>query len=218
MKRRMLIGLVVALLLSMSLVGLASAHAELDSSDPAAGANLTAAPTKVTLVFSEEISANETESFFTVKDEQGATVGTGKLDNADVNHETMSATLNSGLADGVYTVSWQATTPDDAGKTEGSFAFGVNKDPSAQPAAAQPTAAPAAEQPTAAPAAEQPTTAPAADAAQPTAAPTAAPAANAPSTLPRTAGDQPDLSGYALLGALMLLVGTLVLLRSKRRA
>jgi hypothetical protein len=57
MKRRIGVGLVLALLLSVTLFSIASAHAELVSSDLAAGAKLTAAPAKVTLVFSEEISA-----------------------------------------------------------------------------------------------------------------------------------------------------------------
>jgi len=57
MKRRISIGLIVAVLLSMALFSIASGHAKLVSSNPAAGAKLDQAPTKVTLVFSEEISA-----------------------------------------------------------------------------------------------------------------------------------------------------------------
>src|SRR5262249_37866937 len=50
MKRRIAVPLIVALLLSMTIFGIASAHAKLVSSDPAAGAKLTAAPAKVTLI------------------------------------------------------------------------------------------------------------------------------------------------------------------------
>src|SRR5262245_32592487 len=127
MNGRIAIALIVALLLSMTVFGIASAHAKLVSSDPAAGAKLTAAPAKVTLVFSEEISDNATESFFNVTDESGANVGTGKLDTNDLDHKTLSGTLKEGLGDGIYTVKWQTITPDDNGKSEGSFAFGVNK-------------------------------------------------------------------------------------------
>ena len=209
MKRRIAAMLALALALSLGLLSVASAHAELVSSDPASGANLTAAPSKVTLVFSEEISDQESESNFTVTDESGATVGSGKLDTADLDHKTMSGALKSGLGDGIYTVTWQTITPDDNGHSDGSFTFGVNKDPGAQPTAdheqEEATAAPAAT------ASARPTSAPVS--------PTAAPAGGAPpSTLPTTGENGPNLSAYLLAGAAILLVGGLALRRSKRQA
>jgi LPXTG-motif cell wall-anchored protein len=206
MKRRIGVALIVALVLSLGLLGVASAHAELVSSDPAAGAKLTNAPAKVTLVFSEEISDKATDSFFTVADASGAEVGKGQLDNTDLDHKTLSGTLKSGLGDGVYTVTWQTITPDDNGKSNGSFKFGVNQDPGAQPTAApEPTAAP---------------TAAAASAAAPTAVakPTAAAAASAPANLPKTGESSPGYSGYLLAGVAILLLGGLVLYRSRRAA
>ena len=192
MKRRISLVLVIVLLLSLSIFGIASAHAKLVSSDPAAGANLTKAPTRVTLKFDEEISDKATDSFFTVTNEQGATVGTGTLDNTDVDHETLSGTLNTGLADGVYTVKWQTLTPDDNGKSEGSFTFGVNKAPGAQPTAA------------------------AHDEPAPTAA--AAPTAAGQGALRKTgASDMPD-GGLFLAAAAILLAGGLMLRRGKGRA
>ncbi len=206
MKRRIAVGLGLALLLSLALFSVASAHAELVSSNPAAGANLTAAPTKVTLVFSEEISAKPDESNFTVTDEQGNVVGKGQLDNTDLDHKTQTGTLNTGLGDGVYTVKWNAVTPDDNGHTSGGFTFGVNKAPGAQPTPVpEPTEMP---QPTAAAGA----TAQPAAAAQPTA------AAATPAKLPRTGESGPDLSWYFLGGAVILLAGGLALRRGKGRA
>jgi LPXTG-motif cell wall-anchored protein len=203
--------LALALVLSLGLLTVASAHAELVSSDPAAGANLTAAPSKVTLVFSEEISDKASESNFAVTDESGATVGTGKLDTTDLDHKTLSGALKGGLGDGVYTVTWQAVTPDDDGHSDGSFTFGVNKAPGAQPTADHEHAA----EPTAAP-----TTAPAAKpTAAPTAQPTAAPAGGTPpKTLPTTGESAPNLSIYLLVAAAILLVGGLALRRGKRQA
>jgi LPXTG-motif cell wall-anchored protein len=197
--------LVLALVLSLGLLTVASAHAELISSDPASGAKLTAAPSKVTLIFSEEISDKESESSFTVTDESGATVGTGKLDTTDLDHKTLSGALKAGLGDGIYTVTWKTVTPDDDGHSDGSFTFGVNKDPGAQPTAdheheEEPTAAPAAK-PTAAPSAQ----------------PTAAPAgAASPGTLPKTGESAPNLSAYLLAAAVIMLVGGLVLRRHKQ--
>jgi LPXTG-motif cell wall-anchored protein len=211
MKRRIGVAVVFALVLSLGLLTVALAHAKLVSSDPAAGANLTTAPSKVTLVFSEEISENESESSFTVTDESGTTVGTGKLDTNDLDHKTLSGSLKTGLGDGVYTVSWKTVTPDDNGHSDGSFTFGVNKDPGAQP-----TAAPEhEEEPTAAPAA-----APAATpAATPATKPTAAPAGGTPpKTLPTTGESAPNLGAYLLVAGLIVLVGGLALRRGKRQA
>lgn len=210
MNRRTLTVLICVLALSFGLFTIASAHAKLVSSDPTAGAKLTSAPSKVTLVFSEEISANPDESNFTVTDEQGNAVGKGQLDNTDLDHKTQSGTLTAGLADGVYTVTWNAVTPDDNGHSNGSFSFGVNKDPGAQPTAApEPTEEPqATAAPTATGAAAQPT-------AQPTSAPTATAAAgtSSPSTLPRTGAGETDSGRYVLLAALIVLLAGVALRR-----
>ena len=203
MQRRISIGIVIALLLSIALFSIASAHAKLVSSDPASGAKLAKAPAKVTLVFDEEISDKATDSFFNVTDSAGANVGTGKLDTADLDHKTLSGTLKAGLGDGIYTVTWQTVTSDDNGKSEGSFKFGVNADPGAQP-----TAAPHDEEPTAVPAA--------AGAAQPTAVPHDHDAE--PATLPKTGASEPNLTGYFMLGAVLLLAAGLALLRARKRA
>jgi copper resistance protein C len=211
MNRRITISLTLALLLSLALFSVVSAHAKLVSSDPAAGAKLTAAPSKITLVFSEEISDKESDSNFTVTDEQGASVGTGKLDTNDLDHKTLSGTLKAGLGDGIYTVKWMTLTPDDNGKSEGSFTFGVNKDPGAQPTAApdhdeeaSPTAAAAATQPTAA----------AAGAAQPTAAPAGG---QSPADLPKTGDSGAGMSVYLLIGATVLVAAGIALLRKRVR-
>ena len=211
MKRRIDLVMVLGLALSLAFLTIASAHAKLISSDPAAGAKLTSAPSKVMLVFSEEISAKENESFFKVTNASGASVGTGKLDTNDLNHETLSGTLQAGLADGVYTVAWETITPDDNGHSEGSFTFGINVDPGAQPTAApEPTEAPEA---TAAPGAAQPTPTPH-DHGAATATPVAA--GGAPGNLPRTGASGPNLTPYLLIGALVLLAGGLALRRGKR--
>lgn len=194
MYRHIRIALLLALTLSLGLFGIASAHAKLVSSDPAAGARLTAAPDEVSLEFNEEISSKANESFFTVADASGAEVGRGVLDTEDLDRKTLTGALKSGLGDGIYTVSWQVVTPEDNGKTEGSFAFGVNADPGAQPTA-KPHDEP---QPTAA--------------AQPTTAAAAQPAAQ-PAALPKTGAAGPDLSAFWLVAAVMLLAGGLALRR-----
>jgi len=214
MNRRTSLAIIAVLALSLALLRTALAHAELASSDPAAGARLTKAPAKVTLVFSEEI--DQQGSSFTVTDAKNATVGTGKLDLNDLDHKTLSGTLNAGLGDGVYTVKWDVLTSDDKAEESGTFTFGVNADPGAQPTAAaeeEVTAAPtAATNSTATP---RPTTAPA-NAAQPTAAvkPTAVTAGStSPTDLPKTAESETQQTAYLIVSAVLLLVAGVMLLR-----
>ena len=220
MNRRTVLGFIIVLALSLGLLSTALAHAKLVSSDPAAGAKLTAAPAKVTLVFSEEI--DEQGSSFTVTDAKKATVGSGKLDLNDLDHKTLTGTLNAGVGDGVYTVAWDVITSDDKAEESGTFTFGVNADPGPQPTAEaeerEATAAPtAAANPTAT---TRPTTA-AAGAAQPTTAatvqPTAAAGGASPGNLPNTGDSGTNLSGFALLAAVMLLAGGVALYRSRVR-
>lgn len=199
MHRRMSALIAIVLLLTLATFGIASAHAELVSSDPAAGAKLSAAPAKVTLVFDEEISDKADESFFTVSDASGAKVGSGALDNSDIDHKTLSGALKSGLANGVYTVEWQVVTPDDNGKSAGSFSFGVNVDPGAQPTEAPHNDAPA---PTATAAAKP------AAAAQPT---------PAPAALPKTGAGEGAQAGLFLAVAALLLAGGLLISRRGAR-
>ena len=216
MNRRTVLGFIIVLALSLGLLSTALAHAKLVSSDPAAGAKLTAAPAKVTLVFSEEI--DEQGSSFTVTDAKKATVGSGKLDLNDLDHKTLTGTLNAGVGDGVYTVAWDVITSEDKAEGSGTFTFGVNADPGPQPTAepeeGEATAAPtAAASPTAT---ARPTTA-AAGAAQPTTAatvqPTAAAGGASPGNLPNTGDSGTDAVGYLLLGALIVVITGIMLRR-----
>ena len=220
MNRRIVFGIIIVLALSLGLLSTAFAHAELVSSDPAAGAKLTAAPANITLNFSEEI--DEQGSSFTVTDANQATVGTGKLDLNDLDHKTLSGTLNAGLGDGVYTVAWDVLTSDDKAEESGTFTFGVNADPGPQPTAEpeeEATAAPtAAANPTAT---TRPTTA-AAGAAQPTTAATTQPTSasaggTSPTNLPSTGDNDSNLFGFALFAAVILLAGGAALYRSRVR-
>ena len=200
-KRTMSASVVLALVLSLLVIGSAMAHASLVSSEPKDGAKLDTPPAKITLVFNEELG--QQESSFTVTDAAGKQVGDGKLDLNDLDRKTLTGTVDSGAGNGVYTVNWVGYTPDDKETKEGSISFTVGA------AQAQPTAVPAAT--------ARPTSA-GAPTAQPTVAPTAAPAAGgSPSTLPRTGDGDLSLVGMIALAALIVLAGGQVLRRSKQR-
>jgi copper transport protein len=107
----------------------AAAHAQLKSSDPAAGATLAAAPAAVTLTFTEAVDPSL--SLVKVVDAHGASVpgaspahlvpGGGALQ--------LEVTLARTLPRGVYTVNWLSVSADDGHVDGGAFAFGVREKP-----------------------------------------------------------------------------------------
>lgn len=116
----------VALVLLTLIVGtgVALAHANLVSSDPADGARLAAAPATITLVFSEELKPEG--NLITVSDAGGAQVDAGDttLDLNDPKRATLTVSLRSGLGDGTYTVKWKITSTDGHVE-EGTLTFTV---------------------------------------------------------------------------------------------
>jgi copper transport protein len=115
----------VAVLAALTILP-ALAHAHYASSDPAAGATVTAAPKQVKVVFDEEPSPSK--STIMVVDATGARAdaGDGKVDQSDPDRKTMVVSLKSGLGNGVYTVKYHTVTEDDGGIVDGQFSFGVN--------------------------------------------------------------------------------------------
>ncbi|MGW6919211.1 copper resistance CopC/CopD family protein [Kitasatospora sp. NPDC054939] len=114
------LGAVVALLLGGA--GPASAHATLQSTDPAQNAVLPTAPTSVTLTFSEAVSLSADS--VRVLDPSGKTVDTGNPAHADGKDNTARVGLNNGLAGGTYTVAWRAVS-EDSHPIGGAFVFSV---------------------------------------------------------------------------------------------
>ena len=107
----------VALLLSGATV--VFAHAELLRAVPPAGGAIAAAPSEVTVVFSEPL---EVFSTIIVRDLAGK-----QVDKADkhITRTAMSVSLQP-LPLGAYTVKWRAVTVDTH-RTEGTFTFTVGE-------------------------------------------------------------------------------------------
>ena len=101
----------------------ASAHANLASSDPPAGATLDAAPAAVTLIFTEppdpEISS------VAVLNAAGAEVQQGGVRPVPGDRRSLRVALLPDLPDGVYTVSWSVWSITDGHPSGGAFAFGI---------------------------------------------------------------------------------------------
>ncbi|MFC8452790.1 FixH family protein [Kitasatospora sp. NPDC057223] len=118
-----LLGILGALLaLTLAGAGPASAHAALESTDPAQNSVVATAPAFVTLTFSEAVSLSGDS--VRVLDPAGKPVDTGDPAHADGRSNTARVGLNSGLANGTYTVAWRAVS-DDSHPVGGAFTFSV---------------------------------------------------------------------------------------------
>jgi copper transport protein len=101
------------------------AHALLSSSEPAEGANVTEAPDRAVLTFTEAPDPALTD--VQVLDPSGAAVSTGP---ATVGPKPTVVTVPVGeLPEGVYTVTWRVVSRVDGHTTAGAFAFGVGVEP-----------------------------------------------------------------------------------------
>ncbi|MEU1288744.1 FixH family protein [Kitasatospora sp. NPDC005856] len=114
------LGALLALMLASA--GPASAHAILDSTDPAQNSVIGTAPQAVTLTFSESVSLSGDS--VRVLDPNGKAVDTGNPAHADGKGNTARVGLQSGLANGTYTVAWRAVS-DDSHPVGGAFTFSI---------------------------------------------------------------------------------------------
>jgi copper resistance protein C len=121
--RPVLAGISIAALLA-AVPGIAAAHAELDSSTPAAGENLDSAPTEVTLTFDDELDPDG--SSFTVVDSDGLEVGIGEVDLTVADRNVLAGEVTITDA-GVYTVEY-TVVGDDGHEVSGTISFGYNAD------------------------------------------------------------------------------------------
>jgi copper resistance protein C len=113
----------VAALLSLGGATEAHAHAQLVRAVPAAGGTLHAAPSEVTLRFSERLEP--AFSSVAVRDSAGKQIdkGDGKVDKGD--RKIIRVSLPS-LEPGVYKVEWKAVSADTH-KISGDFTFKVGE-------------------------------------------------------------------------------------------
>jgi LPXTG-motif cell wall-anchored protein len=116
-----------ALLFAFAGVRIASAHAKLKSSLPAAGSTV-AAPERIVAVFANHDPLVPSVSTLSVVDASGAQVdqGDSKLDPAATGESagrTLVVSLKPNLSDGVYTVNWEAGAADAV--SQGSFQFTI---------------------------------------------------------------------------------------------
>ena len=100
----------------------ADAHALLNSSVPAAGAQLERAPDAVTIVFTE--TPEPSLSTIHVLDTSGTSYEKGRPQPVAADAHALLESLRP-LPQGVFTVAWRTVSRTDGHATAGSFAFGV---------------------------------------------------------------------------------------------
>jgi copper transport protein len=106
----------------------ASAHALLRSSTPADGAQLTTAPSKIVLEFTE--TPDPAVSSIQLLDSSGASVPAGKPQPVTGKPTELQVSVGK-LPPGVFTVTWRVVSRVDGHLTAGSFAFGIGESPGA---------------------------------------------------------------------------------------
>ncbi|MET7575165.1 copper resistance protein CopC [Streptomyces sp. NPDC005492] len=119
----MLLGSLLVLLL-LGTAGTASAHAALETTDPADGSVLKSAPRSVTLTFSESVTL--LDDSFRVYDPDNRRVETSSAHHAKDAGDTASVTLPAKLGTGTFTVAWRVVSADSH-PVSGAFTFSVGK-------------------------------------------------------------------------------------------
>jgi len=106
----------------------ASAHAGLESSDPAAGSSVSSSPQAIVLTFAED--PDPALSLVRLLDADGKTVpGVSAVETVPGEPLALQATLTRSLGQGVYTVNWRSVSAEDGHVESGAFAFGVGVTP-----------------------------------------------------------------------------------------
>lgn len=193
------------------------AHAGYDSSVPAADEVVAQAPQRVQVWFTQDLFRREGQNGLEVYGPDNQRVDEDDAAIDDDNRKLMTVSLQSDLADGLYTVRWRTLSADDGDDAEGEFQFNILADePEAE---ATPTAVPT-EAPTAAAENAQPSPTNTAQAESTEAQPTPTTAATAPED-PETPSDQADqgpvIPCMGSSAPLLLLLGTLLLTRRRGR-
>ena len=125
--RRVTLLATLAVLFSLLFVSPAAAHAELLSTTPANGDQLTRPPTEIQMTFTE--SVNLVDDGIRLVDHVGATVRTPE---PTVNAQTVTWPMPADLPEGPYVVTWRVVS-SDGHPISGAFSFGVGTAAAAVP-------------------------------------------------------------------------------------
>jgi methionine-rich copper-binding protein CopC len=101
--------------------GVAYAHPQLQSAEPAAGGKTTS-PKQIKIMFNENVMVQF--SGVELKDQAGKVIPTGKATVDSANKKQLVVPVNEPLSPGDYKVEWHAVS-DDTHRVKGSYSFSV---------------------------------------------------------------------------------------------
>jgi copper resistance protein C len=102
--------------------GVAYAHPQLQSAEPAAGVATTTSPKQIRITFNENVIPQL--SGVEVKDQTGKVIPTGKAATDPANKKLLIVPVNEQLPPGDYKVEWHAVS-DDTHRVKGDYSFSV---------------------------------------------------------------------------------------------
>ncbi len=111
----------VTLIAAILQSGIAYAHPELQSAEPAAGA-MTPSPKLIKVTFNENVIPQF--SGVELKDQAGKVIATGKAKTDPTNKKQLVVPVLEQLPPGDYKVEWHAVS-DDTHRVKGSYSFSV---------------------------------------------------------------------------------------------
>ena len=112
----------VTLIAAILYGGLAYAHPQLQSAQPAAGSAITTSPKQITITFNENVIPQM--SGVEVVDQAGKIMPTGKAVTDPANKKLLVVPVNEQLPPGDYKVEWHAVS-DDTHRVKGNYSFSV---------------------------------------------------------------------------------------------
>jgi methionine-rich copper-binding protein CopC len=143
LSRRALPVLIALLILLVGQPHLTGAHADLVTSNPAAGGTISALPPKLTLTFAEEVKPDSPVVEVTGPDGQRVDAGDAAVDLTDATRKTVTVSLYAG-GPGAYAVHWETVSNTDGHPLSGDFTFTVSVAAASSPTAATALASPTA--------------------------------------------------------------------------
>jgi copper resistance protein C len=102
--------------------GVAYAHPQLQSAEPAAGVATTTSPKQIRITFNENVIPQL--SGVEVKDQTGKVIPTGKAATDPANKKLLIVPVTEQLPPGDYKVEWHAVS-DDTHRVKGDYSFSV---------------------------------------------------------------------------------------------
>ena len=112
-----------ALVAAILFGGVAYAHPQLQSTEPAAGAS-TAPPKQIRIMFNEAVIPQF--SGVELKDQTGKAIATGKSETDPANKKVLVVPVKEELVPGDYQVDWHAVS-EDTHRVRGSYSFSVKR-------------------------------------------------------------------------------------------